>query len=240
MQGQQPKCKLLRRIRKKRFTVQRKEISGAGYCLVCTATGYVPWEQIRSIAGKNVQFLLSSGIQPPADLPVFEGKRLLSKLLEREFLKQLKRTRPAKLTVVDYDGRHMDEIADYFQYAGQIRVITGQVEQYTAKSMELLRKLGAPLLITRDIHAAADSSLLYAPAGIRGRFLAPGEMLSVTLTPEGLRGGHLCYPKGIKCAAELDSLLPAGVDQVQFLCALYELSGFQRLEQIKLDIGLYI
>lgn len=230
----------MRRLRKNRFTAQRREVRGAPFYYIQTATDNIPWERIIALAGKNVQFVLEDGITPPEGLPVFTGGKLAERLLEREFLQQLRRIRPAKLTVVDYDGEQMDNMKEYFRYAQQIRVITGRTEQYTDRSMALLRETGASLLLSRDLKAAADSTVLYGPKGIRGRFFAPAGLKVFTLKPGEVSGNAVYYPKRVQCSEGLEASLPAGVSAMRFLSALYELSGFQRLEEIKLDIGLYI
>lgn len=229
-----------RRRRARRFTTQKFEIEGAPYCLIETACDSIPWEQVRRVAGKTVPFLLEEGVQAPEGVQVFHGKKLAAKLLERELVKQLRAAPPDKLTVVDYDGGQMDKIKQYFRYAAQIRVITRRTEAYTDYAMELLRETGAALLISRDIRASADSQMLYAPKGIKGRFFAPPETRVFTAEPGEISGSRVYWPRGISCVPELEAQLPEGIPLFPFLCALYEVSGFDRLEQIKLDIGLYI
>lgn len=238
--GKKPKSRLIGRLRKNRFLGEQREVCGASYYHIQTATDNIPWERIRPIAGRNVQFLVEKGVDVPEGIPLFQGEKLAERLLEREFTKHLRRLRPKKLTVVDYDGDQLNKMERYFRYAAQIRVITGRVEQYTDCSIRLLRHTGATLLISRDIKAAADSQMLYAPKGVRGQFLAPTGMQVFTLHAGEVRGGHICYPRSVSCTKALEVALPNGVSPMLFLSALYELSGFQQLDQIKLDIGLYI
>lgn len=237
VRGRQPKSRIRRWLGKKRFVLEQRQLKGASYCFIRTATEQIPWERILPLAGKNVQFLLEKGIEPPEGLPVFQGEKLTEKLLEQSFQQLLARQQPNRLSVVDYDGEQLQQMERYFKSAAQIRVITGRVEQYTGCSMELLQNMGASLLISRDIQSSVDSQMLYAPKGIRGSFAPSPEMIVVTMRTRGFQGGQLFYPRGFLCPAELEAAVPEGIAPVRFFSALYELSAFQNVGRMHLDIG---
>lgn len=238
--GERAKNKLQAHLRKNKFTVEQRQVAQTVFYAIDTATDFVPWDKIRTVVGRNVQFLVEEDVSVPADILLFHGNALVVNAFRTQFKSHLKSLSMPRLTVVDYQGELVSEIANYFAYATQIRVVSDKIELYTAHASTILRQTGASLLVSSDIHSAMDSDVLFAPRGIRGTFFAPQTMQVFSLFPDGIQGGVLFYPKFFQCDGALLDDIPAKMSETLFLCALYELGHAKSLEKINLDIGRYI
>ncbi|MCC8022293.1 MAG: hypothetical protein LIO46_00670 [Clostridiales bacterium] len=212
------------------------QIGAAEYYLIQCATEQVPWHRIRRVIDAKIPMVLGDGMTAPEGVLEFQGNELCARAVENSALAYLNANRVEKATLVDYSAEAAGLAEKLLRYVRQLRVVTDQADAYTGYAMDILMRTGAALLISRDIRASADSSVIIAPRGIHSQVFYNRATTVFTGRPDGIVCENMRTPRALSIPYSVRSQFPQGIEPQKFACALYELCGLEELAACQLDI----
>lgn len=195
------------------------------------------FEQVSKILGRCAHNLIVCGEYHLPDNPNikrFYPSKLPRVLLLNTALDLTKRLSASSdrlsLSLIDYKGNWCDYAYEFVKYAKTVRVITNACEKYTQAAENIFDEYGASLIINDNISSVSGCDIVVSPDNNKERFY---NTCVLRCYPDGrqdlLKGKGYCLPK------EYLAIMPAGIDEFLFACALYELCGVKKLGELKYD-----
>ncbi|MEG2050982.1 MAG: hypothetical protein RR012_01640 [Oscillospiraceae bacterium] len=214
---------------KSKIEVKRVRISGAQPFFVISTTQKgkrINWSELEQILGRlSGKLILPNGLTPPVDSNVKQiditdelpAKMLFNTAIEISKLSALP-SQNQKITVVDKTGVYLDQIENLVKHAAVVRVITDKINHYEDVAQDILCDWGASISVSRDFRIALKSDIIISPfEQITGtEALVLSTSACKVLTPKTALSNRVSLPK------EFKEFLPAGIDEHDFACTLFD------------------
>lgn len=202
--------------------------------------GQPNWSRVYRTAGREAgRLVLPEGCQPPPGSGVcrYDSSAYRRILLQNAFFRCMASCDPRLLTValVDWEARYCELAIKLLIRAVSVRVVTDRPETYAAYADRARAELGASLIITDDTNCLESVTAVLAPEGLTGcrrresssckrggpTLIRPINRLFFNGQADALFGLTV-DGKCIRLPEPYESLLPEGVDRLDFAAALYD------------------
>lgn len=240
VQGEQAgKRGLLRILRDRlggaRLYIEPRELLGGEYLFlriegVCRPSD---WEDVLDICSQyGGQVIFPQGMRLPEELqpeqptfPRFSREVMLAtacEMVQRTNIPIYRRI----AGLVDPAGTEISMLERLLKYYSCVRVVTGNLEDYTWEAERLMQELGAPVLVGCELEQLDDCVMVLAPEGVDN----PGRV-RVQAPVMTLRSHHDDYISQcitslrIRPQREIAEQSPTGVDPGLLAAALHEFCG---------------
>lgn len=227
--------KRLRAWRKPPVRLEEKRAGDIRYAVLYARckNGQPNWSRVYRAAGREAgRLILPEGYAPPPGSGVcgYDSGGFRRLMLVNAFFRCLDSADPRLLSValVDWEGRYGELALQLLRRAAAVRVVTGQEALYEEYTERARRELGAGLIVTGEAGCLESVTAVLAPEGLTGRRRVEGGALVRPLNrlffsgEEGAPFGLTIDGKCVRLPEPYESLLPAGVDRLDFAAALYD------------------
>ena len=227
--------KRLRAWRKPPVRLEERRAGDIRYAVLYARckNGQPNWSRVYRTAGREAgRLILPEGCAPPPGCGVcgYDSGGFRRLMLVNAFFRCLDSADPRLLSValVDWEGRYGELALQLLRRAAAVRVVTGQEALYEEYTERARRELGAGLIVTGEAGCLESVTAVLAPEGLTGRRRVEGGALVRPLNrlffsgEEGAPFGLTIDGKCVRLPEPYESLLPAGVDRLDFAAALYD------------------
>lgn len=225
----------IRAWRKPRVQIEERRTGDIGYCILWARckNGAPNWNKVYRAAGREAgRLLLPEGFWPPpgCGIGAFDGSAYRRKLLCNAFFRCLASGDARRLTVtfIDWDARYCETALRILERASAVHVVTDRPERYEYYAERAQQELGAYLMLTGDTACMESATAVLAPEGLTGvrprtashgiRPINPIYFSGEKDCPYGMTVDGRC----IRLPEPYESLLPRGIDRLDFAAALYD------------------
>lgn len=228
------------------ITVRRVKISGAQpFFIVSTAKDLknIKWTELEKSLGRmSGSLLMPNNVTPPETANVkaltitdnLPAKILFNTAIKISKLSSLP-SKCQRITVVDRAGIYLDNIENLVKQASVVRVITDKIIQYECVAQKILKRLGASVSISNAFKKEIKSDIIISPfeqiTSVDSLILSTDSCR--VMTPRTALSTKISLPNDLKV------FLPAGIDEHEFACALFDSCGLARLAKQSFDNLLY-
>lgn len=201
--------------------------------------GQPNWSRVYRAAGREAgRLVLPEGCQPPPGCGVcgYDSSAYRRILLQNAFFRCMASCDPRLLTValVDWEARYCGLAVRLLARASAVRVVTDRPDAYEFYAEQARAELGAGLIVTDDANCLESVTAVLAPEGLTGRrrrespsrrsgqpLIRPVNRLFFSGQADALFGLTV-DGKCIRLPEPYESLLPEGVNRLDFAAALYD------------------
>lgn len=189
--------------------------------------GGINWSELETMSNAYAdRLLLPCDLTPPPSVKIkrIKAAKLITPAVLNScaILFEIKNCFFDEIAVIDKTGEAANKVKDLVKFCKLLCVITDNPNAYFNVSDEILDEYGAAILISDTPVLKGEHCAVIAPHGVFG-YTLPANATVIT----GHNVTKVSQPKHLRCATlELEpdylSLLPEGISQNDFACALYE------------------
>lgn len=229
-----PTVGFMRRIRylgKPAVQIQPQRAGTITFCIlrVRCKNGVPHWNKVYRAAGRQAgQLVLPAGFSPPAGCGIrpYDNSRFRRMLLFNAFFRCMASADPRRLSValIDWDARYGEVALGILERAAAVHVVTIRPELYECYAEKAHAELGACLMLTDRTDCLESVAAVLAPEGLAGRHTFPEipPVNRIFFSGADSAAGMTVDGRCIRLPEPYESLLPPGIDRLDFGAALYD------------------
>lgn len=229
--------KLMERIKSPRteYTIFHLQEASFGVIIAEENSRGLDWQAICNFAGRyKNRMLLPASLQIPNPVPLcrFLPQKFDRDILTRTACKLLSLSNISLyrriVGIIDLEGRYAGVCEGLLRYCTTLKIFTKNQPYYEAFAENMMDTIGAPVIISDRMDCLKDCVLIVCPESFSGvdTVLLPGPVLTGRGVQLWRTNLVLTNPR-ILLTDEQRSCLPPGIDEMNFLAALYELGGWK-------------
>ncbi|MBE6827377.1 MAG: hypothetical protein E7514_02020 [Ruminococcaceae bacterium] len=203
------------------------------YLEICEKQLINDYSVIKQLFGSGIKFYICcNSYRLPSDFPYpeFKSNAFKEKLLINSSLDCIGglNTKDMNLCVIDPKAQYTANTDDFIKNCKNLTVITYITQKYKMIKQDIFNKWGATVILKDSITGLEEYDCVISPSFLKNYLICNSMLL------KNGRGETELY-KGSKtdCPDYIKHLIPHSADKMQFLSALYEISGVKCLENCR-------